>query len=328
MRYPPGLELPPTQKAAMNRAIRLEWWSVAYWISIITLLYFVLGSSQAMKAAWVEDILGLFPPIAFLVAARFRHRAPSESFPWGYHRAITVAYVVASFALFMLGLFIFVDSAERLLAGTHPSIGLAEVIDTQIWLGWVMIAALLYGVVPPLILGRMKRPLAHTLHDKVLFADAKMNQADWLTAAAAIGGILGIGLGLWWADAVAALIISSNILHDGQRYLRESVSDLMDQRAQTYDENEPHPLVADVREEISKTRWVSDGAVRVRELGHLLAVDAWVVPVDDESMPQRVEELTARLRNLDWRLHDVMVAPVRGLEDVPRGVRLRDEAPA
>jgi hypothetical protein len=29
------------------------------------LLYFVLGSSQAMKAAWVEDILGMFPPVAF-----------------------------------------------------------------------------------------------------------------------------------------------------------------------------------------------------------------------------------------------------------------------
>ena len=60
---------------------------------------------------------------------------------------------------------------------------MVEILDTQVWLGWVMIVALLYGLFPSLILGRLKRPLADRLHDKVLFADAKMNQADWLTAA-------------------------------------------------------------------------------------------------------------------------------------------------
>lgn len=37
------------------------------------------------------------------------------------------------------------------------------------------------------------------MHDKVLHADAKMNKADWMTAAAALVGVLGIGLGWWWA---------------------------------------------------------------------------------------------------------------------------------
>lgn len=328
MRYPPGSELPPTQAQAMGRAIRLEWVSVAYWISVITLLYFVLGSSQAMKAAWIEDILGLFPPVAFLIAARYRGRPPNVRFPWGYHRAITVAYVVATLALFILGAFIFIDSAERLLAGTHPSIGLVEIFDTQIWLGWLMIAALLYGVVPPLILGRLKRPLARKLHDKVLFADAKMNQADWLTAGAAIAGILGIGLGLWWADAVAAIIISIDILHDGQKYLRESVSDLMDERAQTYDEAEPHPVIDQVKQEVAKTEWVGDAVVRVRELGHLVAVQAFVVSADGESAPERTEELTARIRDLDWRCHDVQVSVVTGLTDVPDGLRASERQEA
>ncbi len=31
----------------------------------------------------------------------------------------------------------------------------------------------------------------------------EMNRADWLTAGAAILGVAGIGVGLWWADAVA-----------------------------------------------------------------------------------------------------------------------------
>ena len=56
-----------------------------------------------------------------------------------------------------------------------------------------------------------------------------MNKADWMTGAAAIGGILGIGLGWWWADAVAAAFISLDILHDGYINLRQAVFDLMNQ---------------------------------------------------------------------------------------------------
>lgn len=182
MRFPGGTELPPTQRQVIKKALRLEWVSLFYWLSAVTLLFFTLGQSQAMKAAWIEDILGLFPPIAFLVAARYRHREPNEKFPWGYHRSITVAYVVATLALFALGLFILIDSVEKLLKGTHPPIGLVEIFGHDIWLGWLMIGALIYSGIPPLILGRLKRPLAEQLHDKVLFADAKMNRADWLTA--------------------------------------------------------------------------------------------------------------------------------------------------
>lgn len=327
MRYPSGHELPPEQEEANRKAIRLEWISLIYWLSAIVLLYFTLGQSQAMKAAWVEDILALFPPIAFLVASRFRHRPPSGRFPWGYHRAITVAYVVSTVALFALGAYIAVDSVDKLLRGTHPPIGMVEILDMQIWLGWLMLAALAYSGIPPVIIGRLKQPLAEALHDKVLFADAKMNRADWLTACAAAIGVIGIGLGLWWADSVAALVIAADILHDGQRYLRESVSDLMDEWPRTYDEAKPHPAAERIKEEIAALAWVAEAAVRMRETGHTISGDVWIVPVgSDEGLTERLERLTADLRDLDWRIHDVVIAPVTSLEDVPEGVRVEGGA--
>jgi cation diffusion facilitator family transporter len=328
MRYPHGDELPERQDRANRRAIRLEWISLGYWVTAIVAVYFALGQSQAMKAAWVEDILALFPPIAFLIASRFRHREPSARFPWGYHRSITVAYVVATAALFALGLFIVIDSVEKLLSGTHPPIGMVEIFDTQVWGGWVMLAALAYSGIPPVILGRMKQPLAEDLHDKVLFADAKMNRADWLTAAGAAVGVIGIGLGLWWADAVAAIVIGADILHDGQRYLRESLSDLMDERPKTYDEEHPHPVVEQIRQELSGVAWIEASTVRMREHGHLITGDVWVVPVGNESgLAERLESLGDRLNALDWRVHDVVLAPVTSLEDVPDGVLVRRGEP-
>jgi cation diffusion facilitator family transporter len=321
MRYPPGIELPERLERANRRAQRLEWISLAYWLSAIVLLYFTLGQSQAMKAAWVEDILGLFPPVAFLIASRFRNRDPNRRFPYGYHRAITVAYMVATVALFALGLFILIDSVDKLLRGTHPPIGMVEVFDTQVWLGWLMIGALLYSGIPPVIFGRLKRPLSAELHDKVLFADAKMNQADWLTASAAILGVIGIGLGLWWADAAAAIVISLDILHDGQRYLRESVADLMNDAPQTHDEDKPHPLIGQVHREVADTAWVREGAVRMREDGHILVADVFVVPAaGDAGLADQIEELVERLLDLDWQLHDVTVTAVRELDDVPAGL--------
>jgi cation diffusion facilitator family transporter len=323
VRYPSGHELPPDQETAHDKAVRLEVISAVYWTSAIILLYFTLGQSQAMKAAWVEDILGLFPPIAFLIASRFRHRAPDRRFAWGYHRAITVAYAVSTVALFALGLFLLIDSTEKLLKGTHPPIGMVEIFDTQVWLGWLMMGALLYSGIPPIILGRLKRPLADALHDKVLFADAKMNIADWLTASAALVGVIGIGFGLWWADSVAAIAISIDILHDGTRYLRQSVADLMDDSPQTYDEAAPHPLIAEVRKEVGSTPWVKEAAIRLREEGHMLTGEVLVVPKNSQQLLARVEDLGQRLRELDWQMKDIVVAPVRSIDRAPAGLLVK-----
>jgi cation diffusion facilitator family transporter len=321
VRFPEHAELPEDKRDVNRRAVRIEWITIAYFTSLIVILYFVLGSSQAMKAAWVEDILALFPPIAFLVASRYRTRPPNERFPWGYHRAITVAYVVAAVALVGLGLFIFIDSADKLIRGTHPPIGLVELFDWQVWHGWVMIAALLYGLVPSLILGLKKQPLAEELHDKVLYADARMNRADWMTAGAAILGVLGIGIGLWWADAVAALAISINIVHDGQKYLRESVADLMDESPQTVDESRPEPVIGEVKKLLERTPWVAASAVRLREHGHRITGEVWVVPGDEDEVPSRLEDLGAELCDLDWRLHGLAVVAVPALDEVPEDLR-------
>jgi hypothetical protein len=70
-------ELPPDLQRTLRRARQLEWLTVVYMASAVVLLALVLGSSQAMKTAWIEDLLGLIPPVAFLVAIRFNSRADS-----------------------------------------------------------------------------------------------------------------------------------------------------------------------------------------------------------------------------------------------------------
>lgn len=78
--------LPPEQQAALHRAIKFEWITLAFLAVSTALVFLVLGNSQAMKAAWIEDLLSFLPPIAFLLAVRLIRRPPTEKHPYGYHR--------------------------------------------------------------------------------------------------------------------------------------------------------------------------------------------------------------------------------------------------
>jgi cation diffusion facilitator family transporter len=316
-----AFELPRALEERQRKAVRLEWITIAYMLSAVVLLALTLGQSQAMKAAWIEDLLSLLPPAAFLIASRLRKRDPSTKFPWGMHRAVSIAYVFAALALLVLGSYVFLDSAVKLAKAEHPPIGVIQLFGEEIWLGWVMIAALVYSGLPAVFLGRAKLKLADDLHDKVLYADAQMNKADWMTVSAAIVGIVGIGFGLWWADAVAALFISVDIVHDGWKNARAAVHDLMDARPRRHDAREYHPIVERMNAVVNECDWVERGAARLREEGHVFTGEVMVVPragalSDGAGLMDLLDELAGRLLELEWKVHDIVVVPVKEI-DIP-----------
>src|SRR5919199_4221955 len=231
MKYPGSpYRLPPDKQEKLQRAKRLEWITILFMLSIIAAVGLTMGASQTMKAMWTEDILSLIPPVAFLIGARVRDWPPDERFPYGYRRAVLIAFLAAALALLGFGLYIFGDSVAKLVMAEHPTIQTVELFGRRVWLGWLMIAALVYSVVPPFVLGRMKLPLARELHMKALKTDASINKGDWLAGLAGVLGITGIGFGLWWADSVAAGLISFEIIKDGYGDLRNSVAQLMNRR--------------------------------------------------------------------------------------------------
>ena len=208
MKTSPGFEYPPEQDRALGKARKLEWLTIAYLSTVVVAMYFVMGSSQAMKTAWLEDLLSLVPPVVFLIAARVATREPNERFPFGYHRAVSIAFLCASLALFAMGASLLLDALAKLLAAERAAIGAVTLFGVTFWQGWLMLVALLWSAIPGLFLGRRKIALAKVLNDKVLHTDAEMNKADWMTALAAMVGVLGIAVGFWWADSAAAAVIS------------------------------------------------------------------------------------------------------------------------
>ncbi|HET9947875.1 MAG TPA: cation diffusion facilitator family transporter [Longimicrobiales bacterium] len=306
MRTRPEFDLPADLEPVMRRARRLEWATLAAMAVIVAAVYATMGNSQAMKAAWVEDLLSFVAPIAFLVSARYRHRPPNEEFPYGYHRSASIAFLAGSVALALFGAYILLDSAWTLLSRHHPTVGTSVVLGRQIWSGWMMMGVLFLSGIPPMVLGRLKMSPARLLHDKTLKADADMNRADWLTAVAGIVGLVGIGVGWWWADAVAGGAISVSIVRDGATNLREVVSDLMDARPKTV-EGDVSTAPARVEEALGRLAWVERAEVRLREEGHVFAGEAWILARSTAGLAAKIEEARQAARMVDWRVHDLVV---------------------
>ncbi|MFB7893258.1 cation diffusion facilitator family transporter [Microbacterium sp. NPDC056044] len=308
-------DLPAAQQKALRSAIRWEWFTIGYSIVTIGLIALVVGGSQAMKTAWIEDMLSVIPQISFLVALIFIRRAPSRAFPFGLHRVMGVGHLVAGVALLAVGGNLAYEAISNLVRAEHPSIGTVVVFGQTIWLGWFMVVVMTVTVIGPFFYGHAKAKLAPKLHNKVLYADADMAKADWTSTVASIVGVLGVGIGLWWLDGAAALFISAGIIWDGWRNSRAAVRDLIDQRARTEDDARPHPLIARIADRVEEFGWVRETAVRMRDMGQVFHVEVFVVPRTDEVRLEQIEEARDAVIHLDWKVQDVVVIPTASLPD-------------
>lgn len=287
----------------LRRARRLEWWTLFWVSSVIAVMAFAMGSSQAMKTAFVEDLLSLIPAITFLIAAKLEPRRPTDKYAFGFVRVNSLAFLTSAVVLTVLGALLLFDGLSGLLKGEHVTIEPIELFGRPIWLGWIMIAALAYSVIVPVILGRLKLPIAKRLHDKVLHTDADMQKADWQTGLAGIVGVLGVGLGFWWADPAAAALISLSILKDGFKNMRVAAAELLDSVPRALDS--PH-IAADARRlrERLQAHW-PDGHVRLRESGRYILAN-----VGNVADPGELPPLESWMGGDDgWRLAQLSFTP-------------------
>ena len=314
-----GVPDKPGAERELGKAHRLAWLSIAYILSTIAMLFFVMSGSQALKTEMSGEILSLVPPTLFLVGDRISRRPPNRRFPFGYERAVSAGYIGAATALLLVGVYLFFDGAMKLALREHPTIGGFPLFGHVVWTGWLGIAVLVWSGLPAHFIGRAKSKIAEVLHDKTLAADAEINQADWQSAAAAVLGLTGIAFGLWWADSLAAVLISVEIMRSGWSELKTALGDVMDRRPLTLDQKNDDPVPKQIDEFLRGQPWVKDVIVRVRERGREFTAEAHVVPTSDEVSVEEISRVGELACKLDPRLADVTIAPVKQMpEDVAR----------
>jgi hypothetical protein len=74
----------------------------------------------------------------------------------------------------------------------------------------------------------------------------------------------------------------------------------------------------EIRRTVADAGWIREAAIRLCDTGHVFNVEVLAVPSDGAGDPvAQAAELTSQLRDLDWKVQDVLVAVVRSLEDAP-----------
>ena len=297
-------EYPEHLERAIEKGRKLEYWTIAWLVTVVPLMFFVMGSSQAMKTVWIEDMLGFIPPIVYLISARLERKPPTSSFPYGFHRVNSLAFIISATALTAMGAYLLAESLMTLVMREHPTVGTIHLLGRDIWLGWLMILVLLWSTIPSMLLGRMKLPVAREMQDKVLHTDAEMQKADWMTGLAAIAGVIGIGFGLWWADAGAAALISFSILHDGIKELRSATAELIDGAPRALECDE----VAEEAEQLHRrlATMFPGTKVRLRESGRFMIAQ---VMGKAPSGPVDLKEIWPGDPSRSWRLAQLNFVP-------------------
>jgi Predicted Co/Zn/Cd cation transporters len=303
---PPPRALPLEQSEALQRAERLCRWTLL-WMSLVSItMYLAMGGSQAMKTALVEDVLSLVPSIAFLVASRFRRKGVDEEYITGRERAFDINFLISSVALTGVGLALVYDGVHTLVTAARPVVGSVVIAGHVLWQGWLMMAVLALSAVPPVILGHKKLVLARKLSLKPLHTDADVSKADWMTAAAGIVGVAGVGMGWWWADAVAALVIAGSILRDGAGNLRAACATCTTRAPRPWTAAIPIPCPHGWPKQSPRYRgWRAARCACTRKASAYPAWCCWTIRRSASNRPRRS---AASPDALHWRLDAVVVS--------------------
>lgn len=137
-----------------------------------------------------------------------------------------------------------------------------------------------------------------------------MNKASWMSGFASIIGVIGIGFGFWWADALVGILVSFSITKDGFTNVKQSIFDMLDEVPKTLDGDKTDPLIVEVKELLLRENWISNACIRLRDEGHVFFGDIAIEIKDKTISPDKLLKLREKLQNFHWRLHDIVIMPI------------------
>lgn len=192
---------------ALLRARRLEHFTLAWNTleAIVSLIAGLLAGSIALIGFGLDSVIENGSAVALL----WRLRNANETTPLRRERAERGALRVIGILFLLLAIYIAVDSTLMLVR---------HVVPERSNVGILMTAA---SVVVMPLLGRAKRRTAAQLASGALRADSRQSDFCAYLAGVTLGGLaLNAAFGWWWADPLAALLITAIIAREGVSALR------------------------------------------------------------------------------------------------------------
>ncbi|MEX1030056.1 MAG: cation diffusion facilitator family transporter [Paenibacillaceae bacterium] len=242
----------------------------AAWIGIIVnvtlaLLKGTVGFMSGSKALIADaansasDVAGSF---AVLVGIRAAQLPPDKDHPYGHGKAESIAAIIVSILLMLVGIEIAISAIKAMHAGVHEAPK------------WYALLAIIVSLIAKEALFQYKFRLGKKISSHALIANAWDDRSDVYSTIAAFIGVGGALIGGYWdipwlyyMDPIASLLVAGFVIMIGYKLVKQSIHSTLD-----------HVLHNEDSEELLKSVLKTKGVItvddlRAREHGHYVIVD-------------------------------------------------------
>ncbi|AJY77496.1 transporter [Paenibacillus beijingensis] len=243
-------------------------------------------NSEALVADGFNNLTDIIASAAVLIGLRISQKPPDNDHAYGHFRAETIAALVASFIMAMVGVQVLITVARSFFAGEREVPGVLSAV-VAIGSAVVMVGVYLYN-----------KRLATRINNQALMAAAKDNLSDALVSTGAAIGIIGSQLGLPWLDPVAALAVGLLICKTAWEIFYSSTHALTD----GFDDKKLKTL----RYSIERTKGVkSIKDIKARVHGSNVLIDV-IVQVDSRLSVVESHRISDEIERLMEHKHNIM----------------------
>lgn len=194
------------------------WLSIIVYLllSIVKLSMGYIGDSEALKADGLNNTTDIISSIAVLIGLKISQRPPDQNHQYGHLRAETIASLVASFIMMVVGIEVIFNSLVYVF---NPVREMPSTLTAIVALGS---AAVMYFVY------RYNLALSKKIRSSAVKAAAYDNRSDALVSLGTAIGIFTAILGFPIIDTITAFIIGTIIIKTAVEIFWESVQTLTD----------------------------------------------------------------------------------------------------
>jgi cation diffusion facilitator family transporter len=185
-------------------------------LSVVKLFIGITSHSEALKADGLNNTTDIIASVAVLIGLRLARKPADEDHPYGHWRAETVASLLASFIMMMVGLQVLFNAVSSIFQHKEQTPD------------WISAWAALFGSFVMFLVYLYNRRLGKRINSQSVMAAAKDNLSDALVGVGTAIGIIGSQFRLVWLDPLAAVIIGLLICRTAWEIFRDASHDLTD----------------------------------------------------------------------------------------------------
>ncbi|MGN7940083.1 cation diffusion facilitator family transporter [Virgibacillus sp. 6R] len=192
--------------------------SIITYIVLSALKLFVgyIAHSEALKADGLNNATDIIASVAVLIGLKVSQKPADKDHPYGHWKAETVASMVASFIMAVVGFQVLYNAILSVFDGQQESPDLISA-----WTG-------LFSAVVMFFVYRYNRNLGRKINSQGLMAAAKDNLSDALVSVGTVIGIIGSQFGLPWLDPITAVLVGIIICKTAWEIFRDTSHHLTD----------------------------------------------------------------------------------------------------